>query len=259
MYIRSLLPVAVFILLFDSVSAQLSNVKATLDGANVIITYDLVSESTDDKYVVSVSSSQDYGRLLRDLIGEVGEGITPGFNKRIIWDAKKSLGNFSGELDFLVKAELIYRPIVFIKPVASASVKRKKSLSIQWRGGMSEQEYSVMLYKNNSPVRELGEVLGSQQSYLWSVPKDHAKGKGYQVRLVDQSNETLYAASGPIKIKPKTSGFVKFLLFSTIAAGGYYAYDTFLSEPPPNPGPETLPDPPPVPSKVFRLSLFIGF
>ena len=99
---RALLTVCcIVLLLVGSVygATRVEKVRFEQRGEKVHIFYDLVG--TSEKYMVSIKVSSDGGRSFdispKALSGDVGEAISPGAGKEIVWDALKDVGELSGE------------------------------------------------------------------------------------------------------------------------------------------------------------------
>ncbi len=108
-------PLLILSLLFLSASSfaqQVSNVKATQQGANVIITYDLGGNPNSAYYINLLMSKngQEFGQPLRQIIGDVGNA-KPGSNKQIIWNAEKELSFYNGNAIFRVEATSLAAPM----------------------------------------------------------------------------------------------------------------------------------------------------
>lgn len=84
-----------------------TNVIARAEGEQVQISYDL-SGNAGESYDVRISCSRDGGKTFTvnptTLSGAVNRWEAPGNGKVIIWEAKKDLGQFEGDLQFKIIA-----------------------------------------------------------------------------------------------------------------------------------------------------------
>ncbi len=67
--------------------AEVSNVDFNLINNELIITYDLLNAKSNEKFIISVNISTESGKLInsKTFKGDVGENITAGYSKKIIW------------------------------------------------------------------------------------------------------------------------------------------------------------------------------
>lgn len=107
-----------------AMAQQVRNVNAAQAGDNVLITYDLVDNSSRS-YFVKVMMSKDggvtFGNELRSVSGDVKQNVNPGTNKKIIWDAKQEIGSFAGDAVF--KVEALYNTASMPAPVQNRCLK----------------------------------------------------------------------------------------------------------------------------------------
>src|SRR4051812_7433467 len=85
---------------YPAVAQKLTNVRATIDSATntVNILYDLQGAMEGQLYQVNLySSHNNFSSPLSFVNGDVGDGITPGTDKQIVWQPKELL-NFNGQL-----------------------------------------------------------------------------------------------------------------------------------------------------------------
>jgi len=94
--IKRILTILILILPALAFPQRIENVKAGQEGKKIIIYYDLTGAQQGEKFYISVYCSTDggnyFGNALRRVEGDVGDNITAGYNKRIIWDVFAGLG-----------------------------------------------------------------------------------------------------------------------------------------------------------------------
>lgn len=113
---------------------EVSNVQAQFNSGKAMVTYDL--DETVPAYFVELLYSDDEGMTFSEPLKRVSgdiNNVNSGSGKRILWDAEKELGYFSGDIVFRVKASVrtVEMPTVldqekFTIEVKSASSKNGK-------------------------------------------------------------------------------------------------------------------------------------
>lgn len=88
-----------------------ANSQIAVNGGQVTITYDLLGAAASGTFSVSLAISQDdgrtYGLTATAVSGDIGPGVAPGIEKRIVWDAAKDTENLQlDRLRFRVTATL---------------------------------------------------------------------------------------------------------------------------------------------------------
>jgi hypothetical protein len=89
---------------------EVKNVEAKRIGDKIVIKYEITDENPKQRYDVSLYVSRNGGKSfegpLKNVIGHVGEGITPG-QHQIVWDVYKDVNALQGDIVFDVKARLM--------------------------------------------------------------------------------------------------------------------------------------------------------
>jgi hypothetical protein len=91
---------------------RVENVRAEHVGGQIVVYYDL-SGPTDEGYIVTMSvrreGSQIFDYKLKNVTGDVGEGLFAGKDRKIVWDIQKEFpAGLEGEdYYFLVEAEIV--------------------------------------------------------------------------------------------------------------------------------------------------------
>ncbi|MBI4645328.1 MAG: hypothetical protein HY738_01740, partial [Bacteroidia bacterium] len=90
---------------------SISNVHSQQQGDSVLIYYDILGTTPEQKFDIRVHCSTDggkiYGEALKSVSGDVGENITGGAGKIIIWDALKDVQKIEGKnIKFDVRAKV---------------------------------------------------------------------------------------------------------------------------------------------------------
>jgi hypothetical protein len=67
---------------------KVSDPRLEMSGNSIIISYDILNSSPEEKYTVSIEIKDESGKVIRarSLKGDIGEGIPGGSGKKIAWD-----------------------------------------------------------------------------------------------------------------------------------------------------------------------------
>jgi hypothetical protein len=173
----------------NQLSAQtVSNVSASLEPGNsnnVIITYNLVSTVPNQLFRIEIRSSNDnYGAVLLNVSGDVGDNVTPGNGKRVIWRAREELGLFVGNLSFEVTSVLIVSPLRLNSPRLSDEFSPGNSIPIEWQGGFENSQIKMELFKSNIFNQNIY-TSPNTGKYEWVVPGTIENGTDYKIKLYD--------------------------------------------------------------------------
>ena len=214
---------------------RLENIRAEAinGGESVIITYDLAGASSSTKYKVSVfSSHNNFASPLVQVTGDLND-VTPGNGKRIVWNTRNEITEYSGDITFELRADPIVAPLSVRTP---NGVKKGKSTTIAWEGTTGES-VKLDLVKDGVVVNQIG-TTNDQGRYVWNVPPDLDKGSGYQVRLT-ANGRTVNSGSFSVKTKVKP---IYFIIPGAIVVGAV----VFLATKGGGGGTDDLPTPPDV-------------
>ncbi len=164
----------------DTIAQRLENIRAEAinGGESVIITYDLTGGSSSSKYKVAIySSHNNFATPLTQVTGDLND-VTPGNGKRIVWNTRNEISEYSGDITFELRADPILAPLSVKTP---GGVKKGKSTTVAWEGTTGES-VRLELVKNGVVVNQIG-TTNDLSKYIWNVPPDLEKGSGYQIRL----------------------------------------------------------------------------
>jgi hypothetical protein len=224
------------VLLFATLqlSAQrLENIRAEAvnGGERVIITYD-ISGASGKKYRVTVySSHNNFSTPLSMVSGDVNE-VTAGTGKRIEWNARGEMVEYSGDITFELRADPVAAALAVKTP---SGVKKGKTATISFEGTNPGENVRLDLIKSGVVVNQIGNTSDAGR-YVWTVPSDVEKGSDYQVRLTAGART---ATSGSFNIKSKTSPLV-YIIPGVVVVGAV----VFLVTKGKDKGSEDLPTPP---------------
>lgn len=181
---------------------SIENVTAEVsDGNKVVISYDLKGNADTERFQIQVYSSHNgFSSPLSSVTGDVSSNfdIKPGNGKQVTWDAAKDLKTFNGELSFEVRAK-VYAFIRISSPGSVKSVRRGSNTTINWAGGMPNDNIKIELLKAGSVISNVGSTSNSG-SYRWAVPSDLEKGSDYSLRFTTSSDQ-VYSESFNVNAK----------------------------------------------------------
>lgn len=253
---KAILTGFLLILIAKTANAQsIPIMTAKVNGENVLITYDLVGWVDGEIYEVEVYSSlDDYTKPLENVDGDIGVQ-RPGYEKLITWEAKKSIGFFTGDITFEIRASLIYSPIRIIGPTniirstgKMQKFKAKDDMKISWTGGGKNESIILNLVQGDSTsgykqVTEISKVVNEPNQtnvYNWTIPKKVTKedgskvkletGKNYAIQFEGTSEYASIVQSPDYYIKKKSGAAFPMVLLAAALGGGAYYYFVVLSE-----------------------------
>jgi hypothetical protein len=153
------------------------NVRVLKEEDKIIILYDLFADQAS-KVVVSVRSSHDnFQSNITTLMGDVG-AVIPGANRRLEW-ADPEIVKIAETLKFQFSGEII-QAYKITKP-SGGSLRRGKSTTIRWKGGISTDTVELNLIASGK-VMAIGTIKNTG-SIQWQVPDELALGDTYFLRL----------------------------------------------------------------------------
>jgi hypothetical protein len=217
---------------------RIQNVNATVIKDKVVITYDIAEASEGQKFRLQLyASTNNFTSPLVHVTGDVGPMVSPGQHRRIEWDAKSELNDFTGDVTFEIRGEVIAPPLSFAGGTVGSKFKRGKTMEIKWKGGKVGESISLELLKGGQSIFPIGNIT-NYGTHSWTIPKSTQKGSDYQIKLTGETGTLL---SNSFIIKKKSNVLLKML--PLLLAGGAAAYLMQPDEPvdPPING---LPSPP---------------
>lgn len=168
-----------FILLYiQGFSQRIEHLTTVLAGEHIEITFDLIDEEGGLTFDLQLFSSHDnYTSPLQYVSGDIGEEVSPGTGKKIIWEAKTELGEYKGEIYLEIRG-IVTPPFVrILTPNAGDKIKPGKTMEIRWDSEVSGN-IGIDLYRNGQRVSAVTNTTNSGK-YSWKLSKKTAKGEGY--------------------------------------------------------------------------------
>jgi hypothetical protein len=185
-------------------SAQrLENIRAeAVNGGELVnITYDIIDAPANQKFRITVYvSHNNYSTPLSQVSGDIND-VTPGTNKKIVWNARGEMVEYNGDVTFELRADPIVASLSVKTPTG---VKKGKTTTINYEGIAPGENVKLELIKSGVVVNQIG-TTSDQFKYTWTVPIDVDKASDYQVRLTAGTRTT---NSGSFAIKPKSKAWM---------------------------------------------------
>jgi hypothetical protein len=212
---------------YHAQAQSVSGVEVSIVGDNLQITYSMTGLRDGQKFNVELYSSLDnYSAPLADemIVGDLGDDISlkPG-NLITIGEPLETLGAITGDLNFKIRATMIYNPVTVIDPITFFKQKRKKKFTTVWNGGLANENVEFDLYRNNDLILDNFYSTMNTRSAEFKFPKV-ALGTGYNMKMQFESLPEDVALPD-FEVKRKSSIFGKvFLLVVAAAAVDFYLY-----------------------------------
>jgi hypothetical protein len=195
---------------------QFSITRVEMLEGKVITHYNLLDTVKERKYTVNVYASRDnFITPLQKVSGDVGFEVTPGLNKKIVWDAPVELGpTFSGKVSLEIRGR-VFIPFIRMDKM-NKTFKRSKNYEITWKGGRSNNIMNFDLYRGDEKVHTFANVANAGH-YAMRIPNGVKPGT-YRLRISDTKNKDEVVLTEPFAIKRKVPILVKVLPVVAIAA-----------------------------------------
>jgi hypothetical protein len=224
-----------FLAFFCSVEAlaqRFENVRTSFSAGMVTIVYDITGSTPDQKFNVEIfGSHNNFSTPLKNVIGDVGQNVSGGFNKQVQWNATADLGTFNGDITFRLRGEVVGAAYTITNPAGGRTLRTGKSATITWKGGLTAQQVKLDLVQNGTVVNSITTGTANSGEFVWQVPSDIPKGN-YNLRLVGGSQTT---QSSTFRIAKKIPLWLK--LSPLVVAGVLIA--VLAKDKPTTPGTET--------------------
>lgn len=219
---KSSLTILVILLSYIASGQELSITSVAKQGETIIITYDLVDD-VDHKYTLSLYASNDnYVQPLEFVTGDIGIDVAVGGSKKVLWDAKKELGNdFKGNVKLELKGKL-YIPFVELTDFENLeSFKRGRPYNLTWTAGRGNDVLTIDLYNAKEEIVHTFTNVANVGEYELVVPKDIKPGKDYRMRIRDQKNIEDVVYTPTFSVKRKIPFILQAMVGGAVGGAGY--------------------------------------
>ncbi len=166
MFLRIIYNISLFsviLLLFNNgvvLAQKIENTNYVLVGDKMHLTYDLIFEDGLAEFFVTVyyGNSNTQSNKLIESQGEIGEGVLPGLNKKIIINNVAQFQLFSEDLNFRISEQLTSLPIKNFT-LTNDKFKRGKNVFLTWQGGMSGEIVQFSLFKGEEEIYSAEHII----------------------------------------------------------------------------------------------------
>ncbi|MEO9869099.1 hypothetical protein [Ekhidna sp.] len=199
---------------------SMTTIEQTPD--NLIVHYDLLDTTKNRAYTVYLYLLTDSTIApVKEVSGDVGLEVRPGVNNKIIWNAKKELGdNFRGSIQLEVRGKVYVPFIEFESFPENKELKRGKTYEFAWDGKSSSNILDFKLYKEEDLMAILPEVANTGDAKI-QLPSSLKPGK-YRFYVTDSRNKDQEVHSPIFIVKPKFPLFLKAIPLLAAGAVGYF-------------------------------------
>lgn len=137
--------------------AEIKNVDFNLVEDQLVITYDLINARANEKYIVTVSIFTESGKKVdaKTFTGAIGENITGGYGKRIVWDISRDIAYLNDKI--YVELEAVHQNPKIIQPTS----KGKAILLSTFYPGWGSSKTTLKGYHTIKGVLGYGCIAGS--------------------------------------------------------------------------------------------------
>lgn len=225
-----------FLILTSQVLAQQFTIKRIeVAGDKINLYYDLLDETAQRFYTVSLYSSRDnYISTLEKVSGDIGLDVKPGGNKKIVWNAMEELGGqFEGKVSLEIRGK-VYIPFVRLDGL-NKKFKRDKPYEITWTGGTQQNILNFDLYRGEDKITTFPNIANVGH-YTMTMPVSIKPGKKYRFKITDTRNKDQIVYTQPFGVSRKIPLAFK-VLPVMLLGGGVYSLVSGSK------GPSDIPDP----------------
>ncbi len=161
-----------------SYAQRMENLIPILVAENIEITFDLIDEVGGQTFDLQLFSSFDnYTSPLQYVSGDIGKEVSPGTGKKVIWEAKRELGEYKGAIYLEIRG-IITPPFVrILTPNAGNKFKPGKTMEIRWDSDVT-RNIRIDLYRQGTRISAIADTPNTGKC-TWTLSKKTAKGAGY--------------------------------------------------------------------------------
>ena len=216
-----------------SFGQQIEIMNVQLKGQNIEVLYNLLDERIDRSYTVNLYTSKDnFIQPMEEVEGDVGVDIPVGNNKKLIWNAKKELGDdFEGNLSLEIKGNY-YIPFITIDGITEGrEFDRGKEHDIIWSGGRGDNILNFELYRGDDLIVSFEERPNNGNTSL-QIPIKVKPGDNYRFRISDKRNRDDVVYTDYFTIKRKIPLSLQLVGMAVVGPGAGILIQFLIPEPP---------------------------
>lgn len=203
--LRHILSFLFWLILTTGLAQEFAIKKFEVAEDKLNVYYDLKDSVSGHTYTVRVYSSKDsYTDPLTKVMGDVGQEVKPGVNRKITWNAKEELGtDFEGKISLQVRGKL-YVPFIHFDRFKEHEVYKKgKEFDILWKGGRPSSLLNFELERDGKFVQAPFTNVPNLGNYTAKIPASVKPGSGYRFKITDSKNKEEYIYTNEFTVKRK--------------------------------------------------------
>lgn len=219
---KAILALLTFSIINSSQAQVFSIHRLEVADNKVNIFYDLVDTIASRSYTIALLSSADnFVSPLQKVKGDLGLEVKPGYNRKIVWDAKDELGSdFNGSINLEVRGRL-YTPFIQLDGL-NKTFKRLTPTEITWTGGTEQNILNFDLYNGDEKITSFPNIANVGH-YKLTIPYSVKPGKDYKLRITDSRNKDQVVFSQSLRVIRKYPLSLKIMPIVLIGLGTYLA------------------------------------
>lgn len=221
----------IILLAYPSFSQEIQITNIQLKGDDIHVYYNLVDERLDRSYSIRLYTSRDnFIKPVEKISGDVGVDVHVGPNKKVVWEAKKELGDdFNEGIKLELKGQ-IYVPFIQLDGISEGMVlKRATTSDLVWAGGRGDNILNIELYQGDKLVKNFDEFPNTGKASIM-IPTKVKPGTDYRYRISDSKNRDEVVFSEKFTVKRKFPLLPKVSLFAMLGGVSYFVIKSLIPE-----------------------------
>lgn len=203
---------------FAAFAQRITIKKVELAGDKINVYYDLDDSNPNNEYLLHLYTSTDnFSNAVTKVSGDVGPGITPGINKKIVWSIRDEFGGYKGKIALEVRGRVYIPFMKFDNSSVAKSYKRGRQYLFSWKSGDPTGQVNLTLMRGDELVQNVG-TLSNNGNYNLLIPPNAKPGGNYKLRFTNANNAEEILETPTFKVAPKVPLAVKVL--PILAVGG---------------------------------------
>jgi hypothetical protein len=171
--------------------------------SKIVVHYELEDSVASRLFTIRLYSSLDnYINPLEEVSGDIGYELKPGSDKKIVWDAKRELGEkFDVGVSLEIKGK-IFIPFISLDQINQYEVfKRKRAYNLTWSGGKPTNVLNFDLINRKGKVMTFPNIANVGY-HSFEFPTFVKPGL-YHFKIADVKNKDEVVTSRNFRVKRK--------------------------------------------------------
>ena len=189
-----------FILQVCVFAQRVENVKASIEGDSIKISYDLFREDNSNIGVnIAVFSSHDEFKYpITNVHGDVGSDIRPGRGRKIFWRFQNELQDFNSPIQFKILPEI---NIVF--PAKNSMLRKGKKYVVRWTGGGANEKLDIGFVIQGESINIQQEISNVGELKI-VMPRDVNPEESFTLRIENSISHQEASISEQLYVKKRS-------------------------------------------------------